>query len=122
MTWCILNKSNDKMFNYSMDIKKNFGARLKELRVQKGYTQEKISEQIGIQPENYSRIENGFSFPKPENLAKLSDALQCEIAELFQFNNFDNYDEIFQSVLNKIETDKDTTVLVYRFLKSLGKL
>ena len=122
MMCCILNKSKNKMFNYSMDIKKNFGARLKELRVQKGYTQEKISEQIGIQPENYSRIENGFAFPKPENIAKLSDVLQVEVAELFQFKHFDNYDDIFQAVLNKIKSDKDTTVIIYRFLKSLGKL
>lgn len=122
MTYCILNKFDNKIHNILMDIKKNFGARLKELRIKKGLTQEKISEQIGIQPENYSRIEKGFAFPKPENIAKLSRVLQCEVSEMFQFSNLDNYEEIFQAVLNKIESDKDITILIYRFLKSLGKV
>ena len=54
-----------KRFNKKMDIKTQFGKRLREIRISKNLTQEKIAENIGIQPENYSRIENGLSFPKP---------------------------------------------------------
>ena len=68
-----------------MDIKKKFGKRLREIRTAKSLTQEKMAEQIEIQPENYSRIENGLSFPKPENLVKISNVLGVEIAELFFF-------------------------------------
>ena len=39
MTYCILNKFDNKIHNIFMDIKKNFGARLKELRIKKGLTQ-----------------------------------------------------------------------------------
>ena len=105
-----------------MDIKKNFGIRLKELRIKSGLTQEKISESIGIQPENYSRIENGFSFPKPENLVKLANVLNVEIAEMFQFNNLENFEEISNSLIQKLQKDKETTILVYKFLKFLGKI
>lgn len=105
-----------------MDIKKNFGTRLKELRIKSGLTQEKISESIGIQPENYSRIENGFSFPKPENLVKLANVLNVEIAEMFQFNNLENFEEISNSLIKKLQKDKETTILVYKFLKFLGKI
>lgn len=105
-----------------MDIKKNFGIRLKELRIKSGLTQEKISESIGIQPENYSRIENGFSFPKPENLVKLANVLNVEIAEMFQFNNLENFEEILNSLIQKLQKDKETTILVYKFLKFLGKI
>lgn len=105
-----------------MDIKKQFGSKLREIRIQKGLTQEKLSEAIGIQPENYSRLENGLSFPKPDNISKLAKSLDIEIAELFQFNQLDNYDEILKKVLNKLKNDKDTTILVYRFLKTLGKV
>ena len=105
-----------------MDINKNFGTRLKELRIKSGLTQEKISESIGIQPENYSRIENGFSFPKPENLVKLANVLNVEIAEMFQFNNLENFEEILNSLIQKLQKDKETTILVYKFLKFLGKI
>lgn len=105
-----------------MDIKKKFGARLRELRIQKELTQEKMSEIIGIQPENYSRIENGVSFPKPDNLTKIATALNVELPELFQFKHLDNYEDVLISLINKLQTDKESTVLVYKFLKSLGKI
>ena len=42
-------------------MKKMFGKRLRELRTAKMLTQEAVAEMINIKPENYSRIENGFS-------------------------------------------------------------
>ena len=47
-------------------MKKKFGKRLRELRTAKMLTQENVAELIDIKPENYSRIENGLSFPKPD--------------------------------------------------------
>ncbi len=105
-----------------MDIKTNFGKRLRELRIQKGLTQEKLSESIGIQPENYSRIENGLAFPKPENIVKISSELNVEIAELFQFKQLDNYDEILECITEKLKNDREITIIIYNFLKSMGKI
>lgn len=105
-----------------MDIKKEFGKILREIRTTKHLTQEKMAENIGIQPENYSRIENGLSFPKPENLVKLSKVLGVEIAELFQFNEINDYDGILDAIIAKLHNDKEATVMTYKFLKSLGKL
>lgn len=105
-----------------MEMKRKFGNRLRELRVQKGFTQEKMSECIGIQPENYSRIENGFAFPKPENIEKISNVLNIEIAELFLFKQTNNYDEILKTVIDKLKNDEEITMVVYRFLKSMGKV
>ena len=42
-------------------MKKIFGERLRTLRRQKNFTQEQMAEMINIQPENYSRIENGLT-------------------------------------------------------------
>lgn len=105
-----------------MEMKRKFGNRLRELRIQKGYTQEKLSESIGIQPENYSRIENGLAFPKPENIEKISNVLNIEIAELFLFKQTNNYDEILKTVIDKLKNDEEITMVVYRFLKSMGKV
>lgn len=81
-----------------------------------------MSEIIGIQPEIYSRIENGVSFPKPDNLTKIATALNVELPELFQFKHLDNYEDVLTSLIDKLQTDKESTVLVYKFLKSLGKI
>ena len=99
-----------------------FGQRLRELRVAKKLTQETVAELIDIQPENYSRIENGLSFPKPENIVKLSKVLGVEIAELFQFPHLNDYEKILDTIIEKLKSDKDTTIITYKFLKSLGKL
>ena len=103
-------------------MKKLFGKRLREIRISKNLTQEKVAELIDIKPENYSRIENGLSFPKPENIEKLSKVLDIEIAELFQFNHINDYEKILSAIINKLQKDEETTRITYKFLKSLGKI
>ena len=103
-------------------MKKMFGQRLRELRTAKKLTQETVAELIDIKPENYSRIENGLSFPKPENIVKLSKVLDVEIAELFQFSHLNDYEKILDAIIDKLKSDKEATVITYKFLKSLGKL
>lgn len=105
-----------------MDIKRNFGNKLREIRVRKGLTQEKLSECIGIQPENYSRIENGLAFPKPENITKISEVLGIEVAELFQFSTLEASDDILNLVVEKLKNDKEILFIIYKFLQSMGKL
>ena len=109
-------------FNNFIDIKKMFGQRLRELRTSKMLTQETVAELIEIQPENYSRLENGLSFPKPENIVKISKVLGVEIAELFQFSHLNDYDKILETLIEKLKNDKEITVITYKFLKSLGKI
>lgn len=109
-------------FNNFMDMKKMFGKRLRELRTAKMLTQETVAELIDIKPENYSRLENGLSFPKPENIVKISKVLGVEIAELFQFSHLNDYDKILETLIEKLKNDKEITVITYKFLKSLGKI
>lgn len=103
-------------------MKKLFGKKLRELRRQKNITQEQMAEKIDIKPENYSRIENGLSFPKPENIVKISKALEVEIAELFQFSNIDNYEQALEKIISKLKTDEQATAMTYKYLKSMGKI
>ena len=99
-----------------------FGKRLQELRREKGLTQETLSEMINISPENYSRIESGLSFPKPQNIVKIADALNVEISELFRFSRPDNIEQIKEKLFNIIKSDDDTAKIVYSFLLNAGKI
>ena len=105
-----------------MEIKKDFWKNLRKLRLKKNFTQEQVAEMINIQPENYSRIENGLSFPKPENIVKISQVLDIEIAELFQFSNISNYEQALEKIISKLQTDEQTTAMTYKYLRSMGKI
>ncbi len=52
------------------DIKKNLGEIVRELRLQKNITQEKLSEYLELQPRSITAIENGKTFISCEVLEK----------------------------------------------------
>lgn len=56
--------------------------KLKEKRLEKGYTQQKLSELTGIKQESISRYESGEQFPRRKAFEKLAEALECSIGEL----------------------------------------
>ena len=50
----------------------------------------------------------------------LSKVLGVEIAEMFQFSHLNDYEKILDTIIEKLKSDKDTTIITYKFLKSLG--
>ncbi|MCQ2744385.1 MAG: helix-turn-helix domain-containing protein [bacterium] len=72
-------------------IKKNFGECLKNIRKIRNYTQEQLSEKIGINLRQLSRIEAGDSFITSETLYKICTILKVSPWELFNFDIQDNY-------------------------------
>lgn len=64
-------------------LKKAFGLRLKELRAERGMTQEELAERSGLFRTYMSRIESGLGNPTLTNLYLLADALGVPIADLF---------------------------------------
>ena len=103
-----------------MSIKKQFGKRIKEIKKSKGYTQEQLAERIGIEPPNVSKLEKGLHFHLPENIEKISKALDVEIKDLFDFEHI-NSRQILTNQLKKYidsATDKDIEFL-YKTIKNL---
>lgn len=52
-----------------------FNARLKDARVSKGLTQEKLADMVGVGTRNYQMYEHGTRRPKYETLVELADIL-----------------------------------------------
>lgn len=71
------------MFN---NLKEGLGARLKELRKSKGYTQERLAEKLEITPRQLTRIETGENFPSVETLERISLYLEADLKSLFDFS------------------------------------
>ena len=58
------------------------GIRLAEIRREKGWTQEKLSEVSGVRRVTIARYETGKNSPTLRMLEKLADALGVSIADL----------------------------------------
>lgn len=61
---------------------KDIGQRIKEKRIEKGITQEKLSEQIGVGPSHMSHIESGSTVPSFDVFISILNALNCSADEL----------------------------------------
>ena len=67
-----------------MNYLKLFGKRIKELRKKSGYTQEQLSEKLGLFQKQIGNIETGNCFTTMNNLEKLSNIFDVEIKDLFE--------------------------------------
>lgn len=68
-----------------VNLAKNFGKRLKEIRNMRGLTQSQLAEMLELEVMSISRIESGIHFPKQENIEKIAKILDVEIKDLFDF-------------------------------------
>ncbi|MPW26148.1 helix-turn-helix domain-containing protein [Alkalibaculum sp. M08DMB] len=76
-----------------------FSSRLKELRSQSKYTQEKIAEILKISRVAYTKYESGENMPTPDNLEKLADIFNVSIDYLLgRTNNPHPYHDLNEQV------------------------
>jgi transcriptional regulator with XRE-family HTH domain len=61
-----------------------FGARLKELRLKKGWSQEELAAEAGLDRTYVSGCERGLRNISLINIYKLAEALKIEVSELFK--------------------------------------
>lgn len=103
-----------------MTSKKLFGARIKKLRESKGWTQEYLAEKMDISPNYLSSIERGKENPTFDMLMNLSDGLEVEMWELFDFGHEVSRKEL-REMLNRFakETDEDKLRFAVKVLRAM---
>lgn len=84
------------------DIKKNLGEIVRELRLQKNITQEKLSEYLELQPRSITAIENGKTFIFCEVLEKLANYFDVD-PSIFFIKKTNIYDPNQQEYYSKIK-------------------
>ena len=62
-----------------------FGNALRELRLAKGFTQEQLANELGVEISQISRIERGVINTSVTTLFAISKALKIDVSELFAF-------------------------------------
>lgn len=71
-----------------MNIKEKFGKRVKDLRIAKGISQEKLANLADIDRTYMPGIEKGVRNVSITIVEKLANALNVEISELFDFKKY----------------------------------
>lgn len=105
-----------------MDTQKLFGKRIKELRKQSNYTQEQLSEILGVFQKQIGNIETGTTFTTMNNLEKMADVFGVEIQDLFNFSHLKSNEEIIKEInllINQASDDK--LRIIYKIVKDVVK-
>lgn len=66
-------------------LRKQFGERLRQLRLTRRMTQERFAEALDISVDFLSLIERGRNAPSFETLDKIAKRLRMSVADLFSF-------------------------------------
>lgn len=93
----------------------NVGARIKELRIKSGYSQNALAEKAGVSQTHLRRIELEQADVTVGYLQLICDALGISISDFF----FSEQEDELSSVISRL-TPKQKGLLI-DFLKSLGK-
>ena len=104
------------------DFKKYVGENIAKIRKYRGYSQEYLSEAIGISPNSYSRIERGQNFPSSESFAKIIDTLYIQPSDLFCFPNISYDEKIKKEIYRKlkiVEKDREKMINIWLYLNSI---
>ena len=85
-------------------LDKNFvGKQLKQIRIQRGISQEKLSELVDISPRQMCVIENGNSIPSLDTFIKIAKNLHFDINEFFGIE-YEPTENIRNEIIEKIKT------------------
>ncbi|ABI77277.1 DNA-binding protein [Hyphomonas neptunium ATCC 15444] len=67
-----------------MDIRQKFGKRLRQLREERGWSQEEFADRAGLHRTYVSAVERGVRNPTLSVLERLAKALDIKLSELVQ--------------------------------------
>lgn len=79
--------------------KKAVGARIKQIRMNKGYTLEGFGKLFGASKSNVQKWETGFTLPNKERLATISKIADITVNELLYGNIEKDVEELYQRLV-----------------------
>ncbi|WP_455937107.1 helix-turn-helix domain-containing protein [Gemella morbillorum] len=81
--------------------KKAVGLRIKQIRLNKGYTLEAFGKLFEARKGNVQQWENGISLPNKERIANICKVADVTVDELLYGKNDLNFDELFEKIITR---------------------
>jgi transcriptional regulator with XRE-family HTH domain len=97
-------KMGDEMKN---SICVTLGNNIKKYRKLRGFTQEKLAEELGVEIKSLSLIETGNCFVSAKTLNKLSQTLNVSPSDLLEDANCSNCERLYQDAQKALELLKE---------------
>lgn len=103
-----------------LDIKKQLGTKIKQIRQQKGFSQEQFAEKIGIAPRTLCGIELGKNFFTADTLEKIIEILDITPQDLFKINHLQPQEDLVEEIISSIKNikDREKIEIIYKIIKS----
>ena len=109
------------MKEITKEIMTLFGMRVKELRKNRGLSQEEAAEKVNISSKYLSRIEMGQHFPSIDTLVNLADVLKVELKDFFEFAHETDDPKELKRIMDGIlqEADRDKLKLLVKVARAM---
>ncbi len=104
-----------------MKKKELLGKRLRDIRKCKGYSQEKLAEEINVDPTTISNIENGKNYPSLWNLESILHVLNCSFLDIFDFEHKNSQEDLLQQILLMLKNNPSKIEDFYKIAVALTK-
>ena len=103
-----------------MNIKKQLGNRIREIRIANSLTQEALAEKINLSAKSLSQIELGNNFVSAETLNDLCCALDITPKTLFDFklSEIDEAD-VLSEIIKRLKKNSNLLKTVYKIVLAL---
>lgn len=92
-----------------MNLKKELGLRIKELRTKNKLTQERVAELVDITPKYQSRVETGSHFPSAELIEKYAQVFSTSPANVIRLEAKEDKETMIKQItemLSKSSTEE----------------
>lgn len=104
------------------DFKKNLAAAIREARTDRGLTQEKLAEALGLSNRTILDIESGYGNPKFENLYQIVTYLKMSADKIFypdSGNDRPNLQKLTMELSDCSENEAEELLPAVRYLLNL---
>jgi transcriptional regulator with XRE-family HTH domain len=119
---CLYPSNTKVIIGGIMEIKNLIGKRIKEIRRSNHLSQEQLAEKADINSKYLSRMERGTENPTLDMLIKLSNALEVEMWEMFDFGHVKSHRELKDSLQSILKTsDEPSLRLALKVLRAVSR-
>lgn len=99
-----------------------FGKKLRELRENRGLTQEELSNMLNIEWQHVSRLENGKNLPSCSILMSIAEIFDIDIRQLMNYEHLSKENDINKLIQNLLDlATNEQKVLFYKILVAILK-